>query len=280
MPLDNILSLSSGNDHRSVLATLLLIFAVVCQPYFVTKDSSSAVEVEDVTVIQDMTPMDVHVLGDTAVAAFQHQQISQIVEQERMVPLPIQQIYRDYFSSTYNTFNVTGVSTMSFWERETLNGGVLDDTLSSFGPCYLPNVNTSDGAWANSGNERMFLDILSNDTDVNPKYGYLQNQCKPGFLIIGAGKAGTSSLYKYLVGHDRVLPAKIKQVQFFKYHHELGMRWYLSHFPTAKAFLSSGALMTGEAAPGYLPYPEVAARTQIMMPGSKLLLLVREPIDR
>lgn len=82
------------------------------------------------------------------------------------------------------------------------------------------------------------------------------------------------------MNHNRVLPAKMKQVQFFKYHYEKGMHWYLSHFPTAAHFLSSGALMTGEAAPGYLPYPEVAIRTRTMMPGAKILLTIREPLDR
>lgn len=38
--------------------------------------------------------------------------------------------------------------------------------------------------------------------------------------------------------------------------------------------------MTGEASPGYLPYPDVAARTARQMPGSKIVAIGREPIDR
>jgi len=39
--------------------------------------------------------------------------------------------------------------------------------------------------------------------------------CRPGFIIIGAGKCGTSSLYHYLLGHPRVAPAYSKQIHYF-----------------------------------------------------------------
>ena len=80
----------------------------------------------------------------------------------------------------------------------------------------------------------------------------LEGFCRPGFLIIGAGKCGTSSLYQYLVGHNRVLPSKQKQVQYFQKNFTKPMSWYLSHFYGTEDFLSSGGLMTGEASPGYL----------------------------
>ena len=50
---------------------------------------------------------------------------------------------------------------------------------------------------------------------VKVKEEYLGGLCRPGFLIIGQGKCGTSSLYKYLTGHDRVLPAVQKQIHYF-----------------------------------------------------------------
>lgn len=58
------------------------------------------------------------------------------------------------------------------------------------------------------------------------------------------------------------------------------MKWYLAHFPTATSFLAQGALVTGEASPGYMPYPDVAARTARLMPGTKIVVIGREPIDR
>ena len=104
--------------------------------------------------------------------------------------------------------------------------------------------------------------------------------CRPGFIIIGAGKCGTSSLYHYITGHDRVLPASEKQIHYFKYYPTKPMSWYLKHFPSTQTFLGSGALMTGEASPGYLPYPDVVALAQKRLPGPKIILAARDPLDR
>ena len=48
-----------------------------------------------------------------------------------------------------------------------------------------------------------------------PSKNNLDGMCRPGFLIIGAGKCGTSSLYHYLTSHPRVAPAKKKQIGYF-----------------------------------------------------------------
>jgi hypothetical protein len=53
---------------------------------------------------------------------------------------------------------------------------------------------------------------------TTPSTEYI-NQCRPSFIIIGAGKSGTSSLYKYLLGHPKNLPCRVKQTHYFKYDH-------------------------------------------------------------
>jgi len=121
----------------------------------------------------------------------------------------------------------------------------------------------------------------------------LSGLCRPGFIIIGVGKCGTSSLYQYLTGHPRVLPAIQKQVHYFKYYTDRPMKWYLSHFPSTETFLSSGALMTGEASPGYIPYPDVAVRLKTWMARNAgdghdpsdghspaLIVIARDPLER
>mmetsp|Transcript_19385 Transcript_19385/g.45108 ORF Transcript_19385/g.45108 Transcript_19385/m.45108 type:complete len:346 (-) Transcript_19385:166-1203(-) len=65
-----------------------------------------------------------------------------------------------------------------------------------------------------------------------------------------------------------------------KYYTHYPMKWYLSHFPTAVSYLSSGALMSGEASPGYLPYPDVPALVQRRMPGTRIICVGRDPLDR
>jgi hypothetical protein len=58
------------------------------------------------------------------------------------------------------------------------------------------------------------------------------------------------------------------------------MQWYLNHFPTTASFLASGALMTGEASPGYLPYPDVVRLVRERLPEPRIITVGREPIDR
>jgi hypothetical protein len=124
------------------------------------------------------------------------------------------------------------------------------------GPCYLPKQDLN---WSSSLTEKKeFSESRKNIQYRESQWqntlddGDLTGLCRPGFIIIGAGKCGTSSLYHYLVGHPRVLPAKKKQIDYFRYFSTRSMKWYLSNFPSADTFLSNGALMTGEASPGYL----------------------------
>lgn len=59
------------------------------------------------------------------------------------------------------------------------------------------------------------------------------------------------------------------------------MKWYLRHFPTSTSFLASGALITGEASPGYLPYPDVAQMVRVRLAESpRIIAIGREPVDR
>jgi len=58
------------------------------------------------------------------------------------------------------------------------------------------------------------------------------------------------------------------------------MKWYLGHFPTATSFLASGALITGEASPGYLPYPDVAYLVSKRLPGPRIVVVGRNPLER
>ena len=56
----------------------------------------------------------------------------------------------------------------------------------------------------------------------------------PDFLIIGAPKCGTTSLYGYLAEHPCVLPALRKEVRFFDQFGHKSLNWYRGHFPTRR----------------------------------------------
>lgn len=97
----------------------------------------------------------------------------------------------------------------------------------------------------------------------------------PDFLIIGAQRAGTTSLYENLRRHPQVLSPIGKEVQFFTIWHALGERWYRSHFPR----LEPGQ-QTFEASPYYFFHPDVPARVSAMLPRAKCVVLLRDPVAR
>jgi hypothetical protein len=105
----------------------------------------------------------------------------------------------------------------------------------------------------------------------------------PDFLVIGAQRAGTTSLYRYLLQHPDVAPARVKEVHFFDDAFARGPAWYRAHFPRAAALSRPGAArrrITGEATPYYLFHPAVPGRVAALLPDVKLIAILRDPVDR
>lgn len=107
----------------------------------------------------------------------------------------------------------------------------------------------------------------------------------PDFIIIGVQKGGTTSLYKYLIEHPNIAPIYVKEPHFFDIHFHKGIGWYRSHFPTAvekyyARHIQKHDLITGEASPYYLIHPLTPKRIAKTLPKAKLIMLLRNPIDR
>jgi Sulfotransferase domain len=108
----------------------------------------------------------------------------------------------------------------------------------------------------------------------------------PDYLIIGAQRAGTTSLHRYLVQHPAVRTLlRTKGVHFFDTAYGRGLGWYASHFPTRLtarrvARRQGTGLRTGEASPYYLFHPHVPGRVAEHLPGVKLIALLRDPVQR
>ena len=112
----------------------------------------------------------------------------------------------------------------------------------------------------------------------------------PDFLIIGAKRGGTTSLWNWLLSHPGVLPMfpgvqQIKSPHYFDIHHDRGQDWYLSHFPTharVAAFERRHGYrpVTGESSPYYLFHPEAPRRVAAELPTTKLIVLLRDPVKR
>lgn len=101
----------------------------------------------------------------------------------------------------------------------------------------------------------------------------------PDFLIIGAQKCGTTSLYNYLIQHPQIIPALYKEVHFFDINFEKGLDWYRRQFPLLLES-SKKWRITGEASPYYIFHPHTPKRVFQIMPKTKLIVLLRNPADR
>src|SRR5919108_6081357 len=83
----------------------------------------------------------------------------------------------------------------------------------------------------------------------------------PDFVILGAQRAGSTTLYRALIAHPQVRRALLKEVHFFDLNYHRGLRWYRAHFP----YRSPGRI-TGEASPYYLYHPHAPKRVARDLP--------------
>jgi hypothetical protein len=102
----------------------------------------------------------------------------------------------------------------------------------------------------------------------------------PNFLVIGAMKAATTSLHRYLREHPQVFMPAEKELDFFvaEKRWPRGRSWYEAQFAAA-----DGAIAVGEASPSYTMYPQfpgVADRVAELLPQVRLVYSVRHPIER
>jgi len=97
----------------------------------------------------------------------------------------------------------------------------------------------------------------------------------PEFTVIGTQKGGTTSLFAYLRQHPNVMMPWLKEPHFFNTHFDKGVSWYRRFFP-----LKSSHKIGGEVTPCYMYHPAVAKRISVLLPNIKLIVMLREPIDR
>ena len=107
----------------------------------------------------------------------------------------------------------------------------------------------------------------------------------PDFIIIGAQRAGTTSLYNYIINHPWASPAFIKEVHYFDNNFHHGTDWYRAFFPTIlykqyKRIITHNQFVTGESSPFYLCHPHAARRIKTLLPEIKLIVILRNPVDR
>jgi len=119
----------------------------------------------------------------------------------------------------------------------------------------------------------------------------------PDFLLIGAKRSGSTSLFRYLGEHPQVAPlfpsARLlpimredqKGVHYFDSNSTHRLAWYRAHFRSdvarARQARALGApVITGEASPYYLFHPLAAERAAAAVPHARIIVLLREPVAR
>ena len=99
---------------------------------------------------------------------------------------------------------------------------------------------------------------------------------RPTFFLLGASKAGTTSLHYYLAQHPDILMSDPKEPPFFRLEYERGADWYWRTYFRRYA----GQRAAGDGAPQNLHLPFVAPRIAATAPEARLIVLCRPPVDR
>lgn len=108
----------------------------------------------------------------------------------------------------------------------------------------------------------------------------------PAFLIVGAQRCGTTSMYRTLAQHPATLkPVWHKGMHYFDTGYARGISWYRAHFALARTArrvqrsIGTEALAF-ESSPYYMFHPLAGQRIAADLPAVKLLVLLRDPVER
>lgn len=107
----------------------------------------------------------------------------------------------------------------------------------------------------------------------------------PDFIMIGASRGGTTSLFRALMEHqDVVRPTFHKGINYFDLSYYRGPAWYAGHFPTRRAAVAKVTAghrpQVFEASGYYMFHPFAPERMARDLPSVKLVVMLRDPVER
>lgn len=102
-----------------------------------------------------------------------------------------------------------------------------------------------------------------------------EGRALPQFLVIGAQKAGTTSLHELLKQHPGVFLPACKEVHYFSQYADRPVSWYASHYRGARP-----GRRCGDITPYYLFHPWAPGRIHRLLPRVRLIVLLRDPVER
>lgn len=101
----------------------------------------------------------------------------------------------------------------------------------------------------------------------------------PNLLVIGAQKAGTTSLHALLAEHPEIVMSRIKECDELVRQRPSRLR-HRAFFPIVRPFASPRLRWAGESTPYYMFHPEVPARAAALLPGVRAIAVLRDPAER
>ncbi len=107
---------------------------------------------------------------------------------------------------------------------------------------------------------------------------------RPNLFIVGAAKAGTTSLYAWLKRHPLVYMSPVKEPHFFgtRVGGSPGLQLYrsLDRYLSLFAAARDEHVAAGEASTSYLWDPDAPGSIRDFSPDAKVIILLRDPVDR
>ena len=97
----------------------------------------------------------------------------------------------------------------------------------------------------------------------------------PSFLILGGSRSGNTSLFAYLTEHPNIMPGSLKAFYFFQYFTNNKTSFYRSQFPIKRK-----NLITCDSTSSYFVHPLIPARVHKLLPSAKLIVILRNPVER
>jgi ABC-type polysaccharide/polyol phosphate transport system ATPase subunit len=115
----------------------------------------------------------------------------------------------------------------------------------------------------------------------NPGYAKISTQLKakskPDFLLIGAQKCSADALYGYLENHLQIIKEGTREIHFFDLNFDRGMEWYSKQL---KRSVAGEKVFLWEMTPYYIYHPLAAERVYKCCPDVKLIVMLRNPVQR
>jgi len=107
---------------------------------------------------------------------------------------------------------------------------------------------------------------------------------RPGFIMIGVHRGGTTSMFRMLEAHPQVVHAYRKGVYYFDLNYFRGPAWYYGHFPLAgqarRGARGFGEPVAFEASGYYIYHPFALERMAKDLPDVRLVVMLRDPVER